>query len=74
MPGERVGGRDLWGVWDQHVHTAIFEMDKTSLHPYESRIENPTKIQENFSEFIMFSLENFIETRERKGNKISSKR
>ena len=23
----RVGGRDNWGVWDWHVHTAIFKID-----------------------------------------------
>ena len=23
----RLWGRDSWGVWDQHVHTAIFRMD-----------------------------------------------
>ena len=25
--GERMKGRDNWGLWDQHVHTPIFKMD-----------------------------------------------
>ena len=25
--GGRMGGRDSQGVWDRHVHTAIFKMD-----------------------------------------------
>ena len=24
---EKIGGRDSQGVWDGHVHTAIFKMD-----------------------------------------------
>ena len=27
MPGGRMGEMDTYGVWDGHVHTAIFEMD-----------------------------------------------
>ena len=27
LPGGRMRGRDSWGVWDGHVHTAIFKMD-----------------------------------------------
>ena len=27
LPGGRVGGRDSQGVWDRHVHTAIFKVD-----------------------------------------------
>ena len=27
LPGERMGGRDSWGVWDGHVHTTTFKMD-----------------------------------------------
>ena len=26
--GGRMGGRDIYGVWDGHVDTAIFKMDK----------------------------------------------
>jgi len=22
-----MGGRDSWGIWEEHVHTAMFEMD-----------------------------------------------
>ena len=25
--GGNIGGRDSWGVWDGHVHTAVFKMD-----------------------------------------------
>ena len=25
--GERRRGRDSYGVWDRHIHTAIFKMD-----------------------------------------------
>ena len=24
----RMGGRDSQGVWDQHIHSAVFRMDK----------------------------------------------
>ena len=27
LPGVRVGGQDSQGVWDGHVHSAIFKMD-----------------------------------------------
>ena len=27
LPGEMYGGRDSEGVWDGHIHTAIFNMD-----------------------------------------------
>ena len=26
LPGVRVGGQDSQGVWDGHVHSAIFKM------------------------------------------------
>ena len=28
LPGGRVEGRDRLGVWDWHVHAAIFKIDK----------------------------------------------
>ena len=27
LPGGRMGRRDSQGVWDQHVHSAVFKMD-----------------------------------------------
>ena len=27
LPARRDGGRDSWGIWEEHVHTAMFEMD-----------------------------------------------
>ena len=28
---ERMGGQDSYGVWDGHVHTAVFKMDSKVL-------------------------------------------
>ena len=27
VAGRRMRGRDSWGVWDGHVHTALFKTD-----------------------------------------------
>ena len=32
LPGVRVGGQDSQGVWDGHVHSAIFKMDNQQGH------------------------------------------
>ena len=31
-----LGGRDSWGVWEQHIHTAIFKMDNQLGLPYST--------------------------------------
>ena len=25
VAGRKVGGRDSWGIWDGHIHTAVFK-------------------------------------------------
>ena len=35
--GGRMGGRDNQGVWDRHVHTAIFKMDNQQGPTVEHR-------------------------------------